>query len=165
MNILQIIYSFTFYYQLCEEKNIIVIQEWNQHTSYKLSETPKEVKKGEVSIYILGNPVMIWLKPLFWWSCVRVQKLPSRCDGYIKWRTVSPLELLWGISNLCSLLQDQFPLTSDSKLSPKKVIVWLSSTTFLEVVQVGGFFFLFFFPKSKLKLKQIYSLYLPIKGQ
>ena len=124
---------------------------WNSQRSFKKRE----------SEHLLGNPVMIWLQPPFWWSCVRVQRFPSRCDGNIKWRTVSPLELLWRISDLCSLRQDQFPVTSESKLRPKKVIVWLSSTTFLELVRADFFLLL----QIKVKATQNFSLHLPIKGQ
>ena len=48
-------------------------------------------------------------------------------------------------------------------LRPKKIIVWLSSTTFLSA---GGriFFFTFFFFKSKSKLHGIIALFLPYEG-
>ena len=48
---------------------------------------------------------------------------------------------------------------ADLLIRPTKIIVWLSSTTFLEYVWVGGFFF-----KSKSKLHGIITYLSPNEG-
>ena len=51
-------------------------------------------------------------------------------------------------------------------IRPKKIIVWLSSTTFFEKGRVGGFFFFFFrfFFQIKVKAARNYCLDSPNKG-
>ena len=50
-------------------------------------------------------------------------------------------------------------------IRPPKIIVWLSSTTFLKYGRVGGFFFSkIFFSKSKSKLHEIITHLSPNEG-